>query len=275
MNPSAYEEIATELDGSTLTVWLARPHRLNAATPLMLDELVDAIERADADDAVRVVVLSGKGRAFCAGADLLDDRPDVDQTERESYRDGGGRATLALFRCRKPVIAAINGPAVGFGATFTLPMDARLASSDARFGFVFTRRGIVPEACSSWFLPRVVGLPRALEWVSTGRLFSAAEALDAGLVQSVHEPEQLLTAAHSLAREIAENTSAVAVAIARRMLWLMSATEDPQQAHALESKMLYDRLGSSDSAEGIDAFLEKRPARFSDRVSDGLPAELA
>ena len=186
-------------------------------------------------------------------------------------RDGGGQFTLRVFECRKPVIAAINGPAVGVGATMTLPMDVRLAADDARIGFVFTRRGIVPEACSSWFLPRVVGISRAMEWVATGRVFSAQEALEAGLVRSLHPREELLEAAYALAREIADNAAPVSVALARRMMWTLLGAEHPMLAHRADSRGMFIRGQSADAHEGVSAFLEKRPAQFPDRVSDGLP----
>jgi enoyl-CoA hydratase/carnithine racemase len=276
MQPSGeYTAIETELDGPVLTLWLNRPQRLNAATPEMLDELVEVFDAADADDEVRVIVVTGRGRAFCAGADLVEDRPELSGVDRSDYRDGGGRVTLAVHRCRKPVIAAINGAAVGFGSTFTLPMDVRLASTEAKLGFVFARRGIVPEACSSWFLPRLVGMSRALEWITTGRLLGAAEAHSAGLVHALHEPEQLVGAAQALAREVADDAAPVSLAMARRMLWRMLDVSDPYESHLLESRMLYDRLSSADSQEGMNAFLEKRAARFGDRVSDGLPPELS
>jgi enoyl-CoA hydratase/carnithine racemase len=282
-----YEQITAALADGVLTVTLNRPERLNAWTPTMGNELIDAFDRADADDDVRVVVLTGSGRGFCAGADLASGGETFDYRKREAEardgaagagesagavpRDTGGRLTLRIFESTKPVIAAINGPAVGVGATMTLPMDVRLASEQARMGFVFTRRGIVPEACSSWFLPRVVGISRAMEWVATGRVFSAQEALEGGLVRSVHPPDELLDAARELAREIADNTAPVSVALARRLLWRMLAAEHPMLAHRADSRGMFLRGQSSDAVEGITAFLEKRPARFPDRVSDGLP----
>jgi enoyl-CoA hydratase/carnithine racemase len=270
-----FEEILTELDGGILTITLNRPDRLNAWTSTMADELISALDHADADDAVRVVIVTGAGRGFCAGADLARGGETFDWRARQGTgaapRDNGGRFTLRVFESTKPVIAAINGPAVGIGATMTLPMDVRLAADDARFGFVFARRGIVPEACSSWFLPRVVGISRAMEWVATGRLFSAQEALDGGLVRSLHPRGELLDAACELAREIADHTAPVSVALSRRMLWTMLGAEHPMLAHRADSRGMFLRGQSADAREGVTSFLEKRPATFPDRVSDGLP----
>ena len=273
--PMAFEQIHTDVADNVLTITLNRPDRLNAWTQTMFAELMEAFERADADDDVRAVVVTGAGRAFCAGADL--ERGGETFTKRDHEdpdsipRDSGGRLTLRIFESTKPVIAAINGPAVGIGATMTLPMDIRLAADDARIGFVFVRRGIVPEACSSWFLPRVVGISRAMEWVATGRVFDAQEALESGLVRSLHPKPELLDAARSLAREIAGEAAPVSVALARRMLWGMLGAEHPMLAHRADSRGMLYRGRSADAAEGIGAFLEKRPAQFPDRVSDGLP----
>ena len=269
------EQIRTEIADRVLTITLNRPERLNAWTPIMARELMEAFDRADDDDEVRAVIVTGAGRGFCAGADLSGGGDTFDWREREAEgavpRDNGGRFTLRVFDCTKPVIAAINGPAVGVGATMTLPMDVRLVAAGARIGFVFARRGIVPEACSSWFLPRVVGISRAMEWVATGRVFDAQEALEAGLVRSLHSPGELLDAAYALAREIADNTAAVSVALARRMLWRMLGAEHPMDAHRVDSRAMFARGQSPDAREGVTAFLEKRPAVFPDRVSDGLP----
>jgi enoyl-CoA hydratase/carnithine racemase len=270
-----FEQIQTELTDHVLTITLNRPERLNAWTQTMFAELMEAFDQADADDEVRAVIVTGAGRAFCAGADL--ERGGETFTKREHEdpdsipRDSGGRLTLRIFELTKPVIAAINGPAVGIGATMTLPMDVRLAADDARIGFVFVRRGIVPEACSSWFLPRVVGISRAMEWVATGRVFDAREARSGGLVRSVHPKDELLDAARALAQEIAENAAPVSVALARRMLWTMLGAEHPMRAHRADSRGMYYRGRSADAAEGITAFLEKRAANFPDKVSDGLP----
>jgi enoyl-CoA hydratase/carnithine racemase len=270
-----FEQILTKLDDGILTITLNRPDRLNAWTPTMADELISALDHADADDAVRAVIVTGAGRGFCAGADLARGGDTFDWRARHGTgvapRDNGGRFTLRVFESTKPVIAAINGAAVGIGATMTLPMDIRLAADDARFGFVFARRGIVPEACSSWFLPRVVGISRAMEWVATGRLFSAQEALDGGLVRSLHPRGELLDAAYELAREIADHTAPVSVALSRRMLWTMLGAEHPMLAHRADSRGMFLRGQSADAREGVTSFLEKRAATFPDRVSDGLP----
>jgi len=270
-----FEQITTELAENVLTITLNRPERLNAWTAQMGSELIEAFDRADADDEVRAVIVTGAGRGFCAGADLASGGETFDYRKRESAgaapRDNGGQFTLRVFRSTKPVIAAINGPAVGVGATMTLPMDVRLAADDARMGFVFARRGIIPEACSSWFLPRVVGISRAMEWVSTGRVFSAQEGLDGGLLRSLHPQGELLDAAHALAHEIAENTAPVSVALARQLMWRMLGAEHPMLAHRADSRGMFARGQSADAVEGITAFLEKRAASFPDRVSEGLP----
>ncbi len=270
-----FEQINTELADGVLTITLNRPERLNAWTAQMGLELRTAFDQADADDEVRAVIVTGAGRGFCAGADLASGGDTFDARKREAVagarRDNGGELTLRIFECKKPVIAAINGPAVGVGATMTLPMDIRLAAEDARIGFVFARRGIIPEACSSWFLPRVVGINQAMEWVATGRGFSAQEALEGGLVRSLHPKGELLDAARALGREIAENTAPVSVALARQLMWRMLGAEHPMLAHRADSRGMVARGQSADAVEGITAFLEKRPARFPDRVSDGLP----
>jgi enoyl-CoA hydratase/carnithine racemase len=275
-----YQQIAYEVEDGILTLTLDRPDALNAFTPRMQQELIDACDRIDADDAVRAVVVTGRGRGFCAGADLSAGGSTFDAEARGGAirddrglppRDGGGLVTLRLFNLTKPVIAAVNGPAVGVGVTMTLPMDVRLASETARFGFVFTRRGLVPEAASSWFLPRVVGISRALEWVCTGRVFPAEEALAGGLVRSIHPPDELLPAARALAREMAEGTSPVSVALSRQMLWRMLGASHPMDAHRVDSRGIADRGSSPDAREGVESFLEKRPASFPLRVSDGMP----
>lgn len=270
----AFETLETGLRDRVLTVTLARPERLNAFNDTMLRELLAVLDEADADDEVRALVVTGKGRAFCAGADLGAGGAAFDASGRESrdaHRDGGGRLTLRLFESRKPVIAAVNGPAVGVGATMTLAMDVRLASESARFGFVFARRGIVPEACSSWFLPRVVGIGRAMEWVATGRIFPASEALEGGLVSKVLPPEALLPAAHDLAREIAENTSAVSVCLARHLMWKMLGADHPMEAHKIDSKAIWAMGRSPDAYEGVQSFLEKRAPRFTMSAARDLP----
>lgn len=278
-----YETLRYDVADHVATVTLSRPEKLNAFTVQMLDELLDVLDRIDADDDVRAAVITGDGRAFCAGADLSDganafvyddDVLGEDGTLNygsEKARDGGGRLTLRIFKSLKPMIAAINGPAVGIGATMTLAMDIRLASDSAKFGFVFARRGIVPEAASSYFLPRIVGISRALEWCFSGRVFDASEALNGGLVRSLHSPDELLPAAYAIAREIADNTAPVSVALTRQMMWRGLGMTDPMQAHSIDSRGILSRGRSRDVAEGVTAFLEKRPASFPDRVSQDLP----
>jgi enoyl-CoA hydratase/carnithine racemase len=271
----AYRTLLTDLDRSILTVRLHRPERLNAFSTEMLRELLDLLDEIDRNDDVRVVIVTGEGRAFCAGADLGGGGGTFDrstQEEASAHRDGGGLVTLRLYECRKPIIAAINGPAVGVGVTMTLPMDLRIASERARFGFVFARRGIVPEACSSWFLPRVVGISQAMEWIATGRIFSAEEALAGRLVSRVVPHDELLPAARALAAEIVENTSAVSVALSRQMLWKMLGADHPMAAHEIDSQAIYAMGKSPDGYEGVQSFLEKRPARFAMKVSADLPA---
>ena len=270
-----FEEILYDVDDGVLTITLNRPDRLNAFTNTMMSELLEAFDRADGDDDVHAVIVTGAGRGFCAGADLALGGGTFDWRGRAEEnavpRDGGGRVSLRIYESTKPVIAAINGPAVGVGITMTLPMDIRLAAEGAKIGFVFTRRGIIPEACSSWFLPRLVGISQAMEWVATGRVFSAEEAHAGGLVRSVHAAGELLDAARALAREIADNAAPVSVALARRMLWTMLGAAHPMDAHRADSRAMFARGQSDDAREGVTSFLEKRPARFTDRVSDGLP----
>ncbi len=267
--------VLVERSGAVLTLTLNRPDKLNAFTPEMRDCIIAGLDRADADDAVRAVVVTGAGRGFCAGADMSAGAGRFDVAARSaaggSIRDNGGRVALRLYACLKPVIAAVNGAAVGVGATMLLPMDIRLASTTARFGFPFTRRGLVPEACSSWFLPRAVGMQRAMEWVATGRVFAAAEALETGLVRSLHDPGELLTAANALAEEIAAQAAPVSMALTRQMLWRMQGATHPMEAHRLESRILLERGRSADVAEGVASFLEKRPPHFAGRVSTDLP----
>ena len=271
-----FEEIRYEVADHVLTITLNRPDRLNAFTPTMGRELIEAFDASDADDDVRAVIVTGAGRGFCAGADLgggggTFDWRDRDGGEAGVPRDGGGRISLRIFDSLKPVIAAINGPAVGVGITMTLPMDVRIAASGAKIGFVFARRGIVPEACSSWFLPRVVGISQALEWVETGRVFTAEEALAGGLVRSVHPADEVVDVARALALEIAGEAAPVSVALARRMMWTMLGAAHPMEAHRADSRAMFARGQSADAHEGVTAFLEKRPPRFGDLVSDGLP----
>jgi len=252
------------------TITLDRPDRLNALTTPMISAFIEALDEADRDDAVRAVVVTGTGRAFCAGADLSTGAATFDYGEADT-RDAGGLLTLRLYRCLKPVIAAVNGAAAGAGATMTLATDARFASTDARFGFVFTRRGIVPESASAWFLQRIVGLNRALDWCLTGRLVAANEALAAGLVHSLHRPEELLPAAYAYAAQIVEHTAPVSVALTRQMLWRMAGAADPMEAHRLDSLAVQSRGRSADAREGIASFLEKRRPDFPDKVSRDMP----
>ncbi len=289
MNYGPYQEVVVAVRDRILTLTLNRPEKLNAFTATMMREMIDVFTRVNEDDEVRAVVVTGAGRGFCAGADLSQgadtfnatrrgDRPErnagpadaVDFSD-ERVRDGGGRVTLAIFDCLKPVIAAVNGPAVGIGATMQLAMDIRIASEQARFGFVFSRRGIVPEACSSWFLPRIVGIGQALDWCMSGRVFPAAEALAGGLVKEVVSPEQLLARAYEIAGEIRDNTSAVSVALIRQMMWRLSALDHPMEAHKIDSRGIYARGASADVREGVVSFLEKRPANFPDKVSRDMP----
>ena len=273
----AYEEIIYEVSEQIGTITLNRPDKLNSFTNRMLKEIIAAFDESDADDNVRAVIVTGSGRAFCAGADLsgggetfAKGGSDV-KAKTGVMRDGGGLVSLRIFESKKPVIGAINGAAVGVGVTMTLPMDIRLASTASKFGFVFAKRGIVPEAASSWFLPRIVGISQATEWCFTGRMISADEAKEGRLVRSVHAPEDLLPAARAIAREIAENTAPVSVALSRQMLWRMLGADHPMQAHRVDSRAINSRGASDDAREGVMSFLEKRPANFPVKVSDGLP----
>lgn len=280
-----HAEIQLDLEDKILTVTFNRPEVLNAFGGDMSAAFIEALDLADADDGIRAVILTGTGRAFCAGADLSKgaDTFDYDAQGRgagkadevdwsdERVRDGGGHLTLRLFKSLKPIISAINGPAVGMGATITLATDLRLASEKARFGFVFSRRGLVPEACSTWFLPRAVGIQKTLEWCYSGRVFGAQEALDAGLVRSLHKPDDLIPDARELAREIADNASPVAVATMRQMVWHLSAAPHPMEAHKIDSKAIYALGQGPDVKEGVSSFLEKRPPQFSSSVASDMP----
>ena len=274
-----FETIRYELDGGVLTLTLNRPDRLNAFNNTMMHEMIAALDAADADDNVRAIIVTGEGRGFCAGADLERGGETFDydaqgRSEEKSAlppRDGGGLLTLRIYECNKPMIAAVNGPAVGVGATMQLPMDIRLASENARFGFVFSRRGIVPEACSSYFLPRVVGISQALEWAYSGRVFSAQEALAGGLVKEVLAPEALLPRAQEIAKEIAENTSAISVTLIRHMMWRMLGADHPMEAHKIDSRGVYGTGRGPDAKEGVMSFLEKRPPAFTGKASTDMP----
>jgi enoyl-CoA hydratase/carnithine racemase len=289
---SAFQTIKTEVEDGIFTLTLHRPDKMNAFTGEMMAEMVAAFDMADADDAVRAVIVTGSGeRAFCAGADLSagdatfdyakrSDAGDHDTAVRadgsidvthEGARDAGGRLTLRIFNNKKPVIGAINGAAVGIGATMQLAMDFRLASFTARFGFVFARRGIVPEAASSWFLPRLVGISQALDWCYSGRVFGAEEALAGGLVRSVHAPEDLLPAARALAKELTADSAPVSVALTRQMMWRMLGAAHPMEAHKLDSRAIWSRGAGGDAKEGVSSFLEKRAAVYPDTVSSDMP----
>lgn len=292
---SARQETTLEIADGIAILTLHRPDKLNAFTGQMMHEIIAAFDETDANDDVKVVIVTGAGRAFCAGADLSAGAKTFDYDARgddfssragqsspvrsdgsvdyahEAVRDGGGRCTLRIFESLKPVIGAINGPAVGIGVTMQLPMDIRIASSAAKFGFVFARRGIVPEACSSWFLPRLVGISRAMEWCATGRVFGADEALQGGLVRQVVAPEELMPTAIALAREIADNTAPVSVALTRQMLWRMLGADHPMEAHKVDSRAIYARGRQDDAREGVMSFLEKRAAVYPDKVSADMP----
>jgi enoyl-CoA hydratase/carnithine racemase len=274
-----FETILLDIERGVATITLNRPEKLNAFTVQMMRDMMAALDLTDADDAVRAVIVTGAGRAFCAGADLSGGADTFDYAaartdrpvEQGVIRDGGGRVALRIFESVKPVIAAVNGAAVGVGATMQLPMDIRLASTDARFGFVFARRGITLEACSSWFLPRLVGVQTALEWCYSGRVFPASDAKEAGLVRSLHAPENLLADARAIAREIVEHAAPVSVALTRAMMWRMLGADHPMEAHKIDSRAIVARGKSNDVREGVSAFLQKRSPHFTDKVSTGMP----
>ena len=282
----SYEQIRLDIDGPIATITLHRPEKMNAFTARMMHEMIDAFDHTDADDDVRAVIVTGEGeRAFCAGADLSsggdtfakDGRAKVvnedgtfDYSARGA-RDGGGMLTLRIFDSKKPVIAAINGVAVGVGSTMLLPMDIRIASDNARFGFVFARRGIVPEACSSYFLPRVVGINQALDWCYSGKVFEAEEAKSGGLISEIVPQEKLIETARAKAMEIAENTAPVSVALTRAMLWRGLGMDHPMEAHKIDSRGILNRGRSEDAKEGVTSFLEKRPAIYPNKVSSDMP----
>jgi enoyl-CoA hydratase/carnithine racemase len=282
MTTPTFQTLLYDFTDGIATITLNRPEKMNAFTTQMRDDLIAAFDHTDKDDEVRAVIVTGAGKAFCAGADLSSGGKTFDYDSRANeareahkvggvYRDGGGMTTLRIFESLKPVIGAINGAAVGIGMTMQLPMDIRLASTSARFGFVFARRGIVPEAASSWFLARAVGMQTALEWCFTGRVFNAQEALDHKLVRSLHAPEDLLPAARALAREIADNTAPVSIAMTRQMLWRINAAAHPMEAHKIDSRAIQSRGQSADTREGVSAFLEKRTPVYTDKVSKDMP----
>jgi|TARA_B100000809_G_scaffold243922_1_gene269370 enoyl-CoA hydratase/carnithine racemase len=285
-----FETLRYEIEDQVLLLTMNRPERLNAFNSQMQREFLEALDHADTDDEIRAVIVTGEGRGFCAGADLskgaetfdYDNQAEEAKADRASnegrqegsnawLRDGGGLLSLRIYEFNKPIIAAINGPAVGVGVTMTLPMDIRIASTQARIGFVFSRRGIVPEACSSYFLPRVVGISKALEWAYSGKVFDADEALKGGLIRSVHEPEDLLPTARAIASEIAENTSAISVTMIRHMMWRMLGADHPMEAHKVDSRGIFHLGRGADAREGVVSFLEKRPADFTMKTSEDLP----
>jgi len=268
-----YEAIIYEVEDKILTITLNRPERLNAFNGQMSSELHNALDRADADDNVKAIIFTGAGRGFCAGADLSSGNEtfDYESDGRGIHPDGGGVLTLRLFECLKPVISACNGPAVGVGATMQCAMDIRMASDKARYGFVFSKRGIVPEACSSWFLPRCVGINTALEWAYSGRIFDAQEALEKRFVRSVHKENDLMPAARDLAHEFAEQTSSISITMIRHMMWKMMGADHPMEAHKIDSRGVYFTGKSEDAHEGVLSFLEKRPAEFPGKVSTDMP----
>ena len=275
-----FTTLKLDVKGGIATITFTRPDKLNTFNAAMMNDMIAAFDATDADDSVRAVIVTGEGRAFCAGADLGKGGDTFDIAKRDTSqeiivnnirRDGGGRVTLRIFRSLKPVIAAVNGAAVGIGATMQLPMDFRLASTSARFGFVFAKRGITPEACSSWFLPRLVGMPTALEWVYSGSVFDAAEAREKNLVQSLHAPEDLLPAAIELAHRVTDTSAPVSIAVSRQMLWRMMGAEHPMDAHRIDSRAIQSRGASADVREGVTSFLEKREAHYPDKVSSDLP----
>jgi len=274
-----FPTIITELEDRVLTATLNRPDRLNAFNQQMMQDMLALYDAVDQDDRVGAVIVTGAGRGFCAGADLSAGGGTFDSgaakqgadAPKPAPRDGGGLVTLRIFACKKPVIAAINGPAVGVGITHTLPMDIRVASEKAKFGFVFARRGLVPEAASSWFLPRVVGIAKSMEWVVTGRVFGPEEALAAGLVSEVLAEDRLLPRAREIAREIVENTSPISIALSRQMLWKMLGASHPMEAHRIDSKAIHFMGSGPDAREGVESFLQKRKPKFSSKVSEDLP----
>lgn len=272
-----HSQVAYEVSDNVATITLNRPEQLNAFTTVMLRELLEIFDETDADDKVRAIIFTGAGRAFCAGADLSSGGDTFDYGKLSSSspnklrRDGGGMLSLRIYNSKKPVIGAINGAAVGVGVTMTLPMDIRIAAHNAKFGFVFTRRGIVPEACSTWFLPRIVGISQATEWVFTGRLFDSSEALAGGLIRSVHDSSQLLNVAKLLAKEIVDNTAPVSVALSRQMMWRMLGARHPMEAHRVETRAMHIRGQAEDAREGVTSFLEKRRAEFGMTVSNDFP----
>ncbi len=286
MTPGDYQAIRYEVSEGIATITLARPDQLNAFTYPMIAEVLDVLDRVDADDDVRAVIFTGAGRAFSAGTDLADGTAVFTRDEEreallkpdgsfnyggQAARDGGGLISLRIFQCLKPVIAAINGPSAGIGATIQLAMDIRLASETAKFGYVFSRRGVVPEAASTWFLPRIVGISQALEWCYSGRLVRAEEAHRAGLVKAVYAPDDLLPAARALARGFVDGTAPVSIALIRQMLWRGLGSDHPMEAHRVDSRGILALGRTGDVAEGVASFLEKRAPQFTGKVSTDMP----
>lgn len=278
-----FKEVVLEVEDGIATITLNRPEKMNAFTGQMMHDLIAAFDSTDADDDVKAVIVTGAGeRAFCAGADLSSGGKTFDYEARQGdgeagrtstedlQRDGGGRVTLRIFESLKPVIGAINGAAVGIGVTMQLPMDVRIASEDARFGFVFARRGIVPEACSSYFLPRLVGISQALDWCYSGRVFPAAEAKAGGLVREIYPKDQLMDAARAWCRDIIDNTAPVSVSLTRQMMWQMLGADHPMEAHIIDSRAIYERGKTKDAKEGVMSFLEKRKPEYPEKVSGGI-----
>ncbi|KUG03997.1 enoyl-coa hydratase [hydrocarbon metagenome] len=268
-----YEQIKYEIQERVLTITINRPDRLNAFTRFMRDEIIDALDHAEADDNIRAIIVTGEGRGFCAGMDLQEGGATFNYNEvsQDEHRDGGGVLALRIYNLKKPIIAAINGPAVGVGLTMTLPMDIRIASTTAKMGIVFARRGIVIDACSSWFLPRVIGVGNALEWALTGKVFSAQEALSCGLVSKVVEPEDVVPTARAIALEISRNVAPVSAALTRQLIWSMVGADHPMAAHRVESKCFHYLGQRADAKEGISAFLEKRLPDFTMSPQKDMP----
>ena len=273
-----YKNILLEQQDNIAVLSLNRPNKLNAFTFSMMEEMIAALDALDADDSVHALIITGKGRAFCAGADLSSGQdtfnPSFDDfavQESDFRRDSGGILTLRMYKFLKPIVVACNGPAVGIGASMQLAADIRLASDQARFGFVFNNRGIVPDACSSWFLPKIVGISRALELTYSGRIIDAQEALQLNLVSSIHDSENLLSNAVDITKKMVQNSAPVSISLTRQMLWRSLESSGPYDAHVIESKAIDSRGASEDAKEGVSSFLEKRPAEFKNKVSSDMP----
>lgn len=273
-----FKNILLEQRENIAVLFLNRPNKLNAFTFSMMEEIISALDSLEADDSVHAVIITGKGRAFCAGADLSSGQdtfnPSFDDfavQESDFRRDSGGILTLRMYKFLKPIVVACNGPAVGIGASMQLAADIRLASDQARFGFVFNNRGIVPDACSSWFLPKIVGISRALELTYSGRIIDAQEALQLNLVSSIHDSEKLLSNALDITKKMVQNSAPVSISLTRQMLWRSLESSGPYDAHVIESKAIDSRGASEDAKEGVSSFLGKRPAEFKNKVSSDMP----